>query len=292
MKTHNFVSVRLFGGLGNQIFQYMAGMSLAVDRECDLHVDSSWLQDGYTHEESTISEFIFFQPDHKYERKHRNLLHLYFDRLATVAARKSAFLARLLGIHAPKSAGFEDLSELEIGTQLRGYYQSPRYFMKLADSGVISEASFELLEPSQEFDSLATQLRKSGYIAIHVRGGDYLHNKAGYIQMTTEYYLDALSLLDSKYNDLPKWVFTDDENHARNLLASIPNLNFIEDKIITAAETLILMSSADAIVCANSTFSYWAALISGKTSSIIAPRSWMEKTNQPVDFFPTGWQII
>ena len=65
MKTNNFVSVRLFGGLGNQIFQYMAGKSLAIDRNCDLHIDSSWLRDGYAHKNSTISEFKFFQPDYR-----------------------------------------------------------------------------------------------------------------------------------------------------------------------------------------------------------------------------------
>jgi hypothetical protein len=292
MKSYDFVCVRLFGGLGNQLFQYMAGRSLAIDRNCDLHIDSSWLRDGYTHEKSTISEFKFFLPDYIHEKKHRNLLHLYFERFVTVASRNSAFLARLLRIHAPKSVGFEDLSELNMGTQLRGYYQSPRYFKKLADSGVISEDSFELLEPSQQFDSITVQLQKSGYIAIHVRGGDYLHNNSGYILLTKEYYLNAFSLLNSKYGDLPKWVFTDDEKHARNLFASIPNLNFFDNKAMTAAETMILMSRADAIICANSTFSYWASLISGKTSSIVVPRSWMEKTIQPEDFFPAGWQII
>lgn len=292
MKTNNFVSVRLFGGLGNQIFQYMAGKSLAMDQNRDLHIDSSWLRDGYTHEKSTISEFKFFQPDYEYEKKHRNRLHLYFDRLATVASRKSAVAARKLKIHAPNNPGFEDLSELENGIQLRGYYQSPHYFNKLANSGVISEASFELREPSQEFNSLATQLQGSGYIAIHVRGGDYLQKKSGYIQLTGEYYLNAFNLLDPTFGHLPKWVFTDDENHARKLFCSIPNLIFFDDKTITAAETMVLMSRADAIICANSTFSYWASLISGKTSSIVVPKSWMEKTNQPKDFFLAGWQTI
>lgn len=292
MKSNNFVSVRLFGGLGNQIFQYMAGKSIAMDQNWDLHIDSSWLRDGYTHEKATISEFKFYQPDYKYEKKHRNRLHLYLDRLATVASRESAFAARILKIHAPSNTGFEDLSELESGIQLRGYYQSPHYYKKLANSGVISEDSFDLVEPSQEFNSLATQLQRSGYIAIHVRGGDYLQNKSGYTQLTREYYLKAFNLLDPTYGHLPVWVFTDDESYARKLFCSIPYLNFFVNKTLTAAETMVLMSRADAIICANSTFSYWAGLISGKTSSIVVPKSWMEKTIQPEDFFLAGWQTI
>ena len=292
MKSNDFVSVRLFGGLGNQIFQYMAGKSLAIDRNCHLHIDSGWLRDGYSHEKSTISDFKFFQPDHHYEQMHRNLIHLYIDRIATVFARNSKVVARLLRINAPKSVGFEDLSEIECGTQLRGYYQSPRYFEKLVDSGVISQASFELLQPSKAFKLLASQLETSGYIAIHVRGGDYLNKKSGYVELPVKYYLDALSLLESKYGHLPKWVFTDDEEHARKLFASVLGLNYITNESMSAAESMILMSKADAIVCANSTFSYWASLINGQSSSIVLPRTWMEKTSQPEDFFMIGWQVI
>ena len=292
MKSNDFVSVRLFGGLGNQIFQYMAGKSLAIDRNCHLHIDSGWLRDGYSHEKSTISDFKFFQPDHHYEQMHRNLIHLYIDRIATVFARNSKVVARLLRINAPKSVGFEDLSEIECGTQLRGYYQSPRYFEKLVDSGVISQASFELLLPSKAFKLLASQLETSGYIAIHVRGGDYLNKKSGYVELPVKYYLDALSLLESKYGHLPKWVFTDDEEHARKLFASVLGLNYIANESMSAAESMILMSKADAIVCANSTFSYWASLINGQSSSIVLPRTWMEKTSQPEDFFMIGWQVI
>jgi hypothetical protein len=292
MKSDDFVSVRLFGGLGNQIFQYMAGKSLAIDRNCQLHVDSGWLRDGYSHEKSTISEFKFFLPEHQYEQMHRNRIHLYIDRLATVFARNSRVVARLLRINAPKSVGFEDLTEIECGTQLRGYYQSPRYFEKLVNSGVISQASFELLQPSKAFKLLASQLETSGYIAIHVRGGDYLNKKSEYVELPIDYYLDALNLLDTKYGHLPKWVFTDDEDHARKLFASVIGLNFIENESMTAAESMILMSRADAIICANSTFSYWASLINGQASSIVLPRTWMERTSQSEDFFINGWQVI
>jgi hypothetical protein len=292
MKSADFVSVRLFGGLGNQLFQYMAGKSLSIDRNCHLHIDSGWLRDGYSHEKSTISEFKFFLPDQQYEQMHRNLMHLYIDRLSTVFARNSRVVARLLRINAPKSVGFEDLSEIECGTQLRGYYQSPRYFEKLLNSGVISQASFELLQPGKTFKLLASQLETSGYIAIHVRGGDYLNKKSEYVELPLQYYLDALNLLDTKYGHLPKWVFTDDEEHARKLFASVVGLNFIQNESMTAAESMILMSRADAIICANSTFSYWASLINGQTSSIVLPRSWMERTSQPEDFFINGWQVI
>jgi hypothetical protein len=292
MKSNNFVSVRLFGGLGNQIFQYMAGKSFAMDRNCNLHIDSGWLRHGYSHEKSTISEFKFFLPDRQYERMHYNKMHLYMNRLATVVARNSKFAAKQLRINAPKSVGFQDFAEIESGTELRGYYQSPRYFEKLVNSGVISEASFELLQPGQAFKSLSAKLQTTGYIAIHVRGGDYLNKKSNYVKLSKDYYLNALGLIETKYGHLPKWVFTDDEEHARKLFASHLGLNFIENKRMTAAESMVLISRADAIISANSTFSYWASLINWHKSTIVIPRNWLKKHNQPEDFFLRSWKVI
>jgi hypothetical protein len=292
MKSDESVSVRLFGGLGNQIFQYMAGKSLAMALSCSLCVDTSWLKSGYSHEKSSIKEFDFYSPDYEYGQAHKNTLHLYSDRLATVAARTSTTLASWLRINAPKNVGYEDLSRLNRGVQLRGYYQSPQYFLKLVELGAISKESFELLHPSVEFKKKSARIPRVGFIAVHVRGGDYLQKNSDYRELGGDYYESALNSFRSEIKDLPKWVFTDDEPHARKVLASIPDLNFLESESLTAAENMILMSKAHGIVGANSTFSYWSSLISRQDSSIIVPKNWVKSKSQPEDFFPAEWRLI
>jgi len=292
MKSDDFISVRLFGGLGNQIFQYMAGKSLAVDLKCSLHINTSWLQDGFTHENSSITEFKFYRPDLEFGQIHKNTAYLYLDRSVTVLSRNSPALSNLLRINAPRGVGYEDLSKLNRGVQLRGYYQSPQYFMKLMESGVVSKESFELLEPGEKFKKECAQIPRDGFVAVHVRGGDYLQKNSDYRELSSDYYETALDSFGNEVRNLPKWVFTDDESHAKKVLASIPNLNFLEKKSITAAETMILMSKAKGIVGANSTFSYWSSIISGEDSSIFVPKRWMKRNSQPEDFFPTRWQLI
>ena len=292
MKSDDSISVRLFGGLGNQIFQYMAGKSLAVDLKCSLHIDTSWLQDGFTHENSSITEFNFYRPDYEFGHAHKNTAHLYLERLVTVASRNSTVLSNLLRINAPRGVEYEDLSRLNRGVQLRGYYQSPQYFMKLMESGVVSMESFGLLEPGENFKKECSQIPRDGFIAVHVRGGDYLQKNSDYRELSSDYYETALNSFGSEVRNLPKWVFTDDESHAKKVLASIPNLNFLEKKSLTAAESMILMSKAKGIVGANSTFSYWSSIISGENSLIFAPKRWMKKNSLPDNFFPTGWQLI
>ena len=164
--------------------------------------------------------------------------------------------------------------------------------MKLVESSAISKDSFKLLHPSEVFKNECLRIPREGFIAVHVRGGDYLQKNSDYRELPSDYYRSALNSLGNEVGNLPKWVFTDDQSHAKKVLASIPNLNFIENKSLTAAESMILMSKAEGIVGANSTFSYWSSVISAKDSSIIFPKNWIKSKSQSEDFFPIGWQLI
>jgi hypothetical protein len=292
MGQKEYISVRLFGGLGNQIFQYMAGKYLASERSYQLYVDTSWLQDGYTHLNSSISEFQFYKPDLEYGLKHKNFLHLYSDRLATIAARNIPVVAKFGKINAPKTTGFEDFTTVKLGVQLRGYYQSMEYLVRLMESGEISNSSFELNKPSESFNSIRNQVPTGGFLAVHVRGGDYLKRNTAYVQLTSEYYKDAIDSVRDICGNLPIWVFTDDFDYAKKTLSLFSDLYYVDNKLTSAAESMKLMSLAKGIVCANSTFSYWASVISDKASLIVAPNSWIKSHEQPADFFPKGWKLI
>ena len=292
MEQDKFISVRLFGGLGNQIFQYMAGKLLASERNLLLYVDTSWLQDGYTHLNSNISEFQFYKPDREFGHKHKNPLHLYMDRFVTIAARNIPIVARVGRINAPRSAGYEDFTKVKPGVQLRGYYQSPQYFAWLMKTGEITMSSFDLNNPSESFNSIKNQVPSQGFLAVHVRGGDYLKENSSYVQLTSEYYIKAISVVSETCGSLPVWVFTDDVDYAKQILSSFSDLFYVDGKLTTAAEEMKLMSMAKGIVCANSTFSYWASLISDSASPIVAPNSWIKAHEQPEDFFPKSWKLI
>jgi hypothetical protein len=292
MEQEEYISVRLFGGLGNQIFQYMAGKWLASERNCRLYVDTSWLQDGYSHLNSSVSEFQFYKPDREYGLEHKNSLYLYLDRLVTIAARNFPVVAKFGKINAPRTAGFEDLTTEKFGVQLRGYYQSPQYFAKLMKSGDISNSSFELNKPSESFNSIRNQVPTRGFLAVHVRGGDYLRKNTAYVQLTSKYYKDAIDSVRDICGNLPIWVFTDDVDYAKKTLSSFSGLYYVNNKSISAAESMKLMSLAKGIVCANSTFSYWASVISDSASLIVAPNSWIKTHEQPDDFFPKEWKLI
>lgn len=292
MRDSGFVVTRLFGGLGNQIFQYMAGRWLASELECDFKLDLRWINSGYSHLNSSIAAFEMYQSVEKWQMNQLSAIELYRERSKTVLARKSRIYSQFSKIHAPVSPGFSDISKLKPGSQLRGYYQTPYFFNQLVENGVVNLEDFRLVQPSQSYSKYESEIPNSGFIAVHVRGGDYLVKNSIYRQLGSEYYELSLEMIQNKYPNLPIWIFTDDQNFSEAFLFSNDSHTYVDNKNLSPAETLKLMSRATAIVCANSTFSYWASMISKKETMIVAPGKWLKNMEQDTDFFPKGWILL
>jgi hypothetical protein len=129
------------------------------------------------------------------------------------------------------------------------------------------------------------------FIAIHVRGADYLQNTHIYHQLTQKYYSNSLIEIKSRLKDIKVYVFSDDITFAKNLLKDYSELEFIDQTGLRASEAMTLMSLAKGIVIANSTFSYWAAMMNTK-NQVVAPKFWYENRLVDKDLYPPRWTII
>lgn len=292
MKRAPGVSVRLFGGIGNQIFQYMAGKSLAHERNVPLYIDNNWIIDGYSHAKSTITEFKFYKPDAEFGLGHRNKIHLYVDRISTVAARNSSLFANFSRINSPRNFGYVDLSKIDSKVQLRGYYQSPIYFQNLLKEGLITKDELDIIDPSLNFGKSVEGFSKEKFIAIHVRGGDYLKKNSPYVKLDVSYFRKAINFAIEELGNLQMWVFSDDIEYAQSIFSNFKNLNYFNVDGLSAAETLKIISKANAIVSANSTFSYWAGLMSEPQTIVFAPKIWLTSEIQSEEFFPKDWKLL
>ncbi len=270
----------------------MAAKWLAEKNNWKLAVDTTWLKDGYTHLNSNVSSFRLYAPELEFGTAHTSVSQLYLDRFKTIAAQKSSSFAAYSRIHSPKILGYVDLRNIQSEYQLRGYYQTPRYFAELLKSGVLESNCFELVNPSLAFNQMCFELPRNGFIAIHVRGGDYRKKGSPYLALNGDYYEMALGLSFELNPNLPKLVFTDDVPAAKEVLSGITNLAFVNDDLLSAAEIMIIMSKASGIITANSTFSYWAAMISSGQSLVVSPKRWMKNERHDEDFFPDKWKTI
>ena len=90
---------------------------------------------------------------------------------------------------------------------------------------------------------------------------------------------------------VPYSTSDDDAEYARSIFSSDIGFEFLNQKGLRASEAMILMSSAKGIITANSTFSYWAAMINAG-NHIYAPKFWYTNTEADGNLYPPHWKIV
>lgn len=182
----------------------------------------------------------------------------------------------------------------------KGYFQSYKYF----------EHNFEMImgqlqfrEKQQEVLSKHQHLFKKKTIAMHFRMGDYLAIQNYHPIASAQYYHDALLCLEKKlenirdnYDILYFCQKQDVEIVARYISAINVKRNYSFIKVadeIEDWEQLLLMSSCDHFVIANSTFSWYGAYMCKKDDKIvIRPSIWFGealKHKDTKDVCPPDW---
>lgn len=279
------VTVRVNGGLGNQLFQYAAARSLALDRRAKLMLDLSFY-DKRRHRSYQLNEFAIRADNissvHRFRWVH--------------SLRKLG--NRLLRLDAPEY--FEPhfqfdrgLQNLEVPCVLNGYFQSPYYFQHHAET-----IRQELRPPeiqTEESRHLAEVLASPDSVSVHVRRGDYVTNAKAhqvFAECGADYYRRALERVPQGG---PVVVFSDDIAWAQDNLPKVREFIFAGHSGSTGRrsnlEDLWLMTRAEHHIIANSTFSWWGAwLAENQQGTTIAPDQWFrESREKSVDLIPGHW---
>jgi len=288
MKVPGEIRVRLFGGLGNQFFQYFAGLDISNSRKLHLKIDARWIEDSYSHKFSDIRDFKFINSVSVVTQKNSGSLCFMLERLKTFFAAKSNLASSLFGLHSPKHPGYVPVINVKSSIELRGYYQTYKYYENAL--GNFNNQDWSLNSESNIFLDKRSFLTAQPFIALHVRGGDYLKNVSLYHQLDSKYYLDSLSHLRIQLGNLRVFVFSDEIAYAKNLLKTIVGIEFLDQEGLRASESMILMSLAEGLIIANSTFSYWSAILSDGCV-VVAPRKWYISSEISEGFYPPEWKV-
>jgi hypothetical protein len=185
----------------------------------------------------------------------------------------------------------QNIFNLPKGTILNGYFQTYKYF----DNVKYIISSINLKNPSNWFLQRTNEITEYETLVIHVRRGDYENYANKYGLLSSEYYKRAIAKIDGIKPNLKVWVFSDDIAKAKSLLG-----NFVPDDTVWVdpkeveddAEALLLMSKSHAIITANSTFSWWAAMLSTQESIVVAPSKWYKNMKDPNELIPPNWITI
>jgi len=295
------IVMRLSGGLGNQMFQYSLGRSLSIKNNTDLYLDIDELAKKESSRKYELGVF-----DIKAKTANNDTYKLLGipnpNRRSPISIFRKQFLIsrqKTKPISERKfiiESGFlfeADINKSVNNSYLSGIWQSEKYFTDHAD---IIRQDFTLNQWSKLALAFKKQISdKIGGVpvSIHIRRGDYMtdvktNSKHGLL--TLEYYRKAVGQIRSQVTNPVFYVFSDDIEWCKSNLDFISPIVFVSDPKLSSAEELLLMSTCDHNIIANSTFSWWGAwLNTNQNKTVITPANWFKTETDTKDLIPDNW---
>ena len=290
------IVVRLFGGLGNQMFQYATARRLALLHAAELRFDLSWFDTQALRTPDLVQ--LRIAATRADDRPPLPLIPAEWTGASRVARLRRKLLSRRSGWHlvVESCPGVFDPSVLSAPDQalLIGYWQSERYFEGM-EQGLRNEfAPRQSLTPGAAV--LRDEILAAGGVSVHVRRGDYAANQQSQAHglCPPEYYRRAMSLLDDKLGAPQYFVFSDDPGWVAEQIRH-PRIRLVsQDAGLAAYEELTLMTHCRAHVTANSSFSWWGAWLGrNPAKTVIAPKTWFaDAALRSDDIVPESWLRI
>ncbi|WP_247236066.1 alpha-1,2-fucosyltransferase [Telluribacter sp. SYSU D00476] len=290
------ITIKLKGGLGNQLFQYATARALAVKHQTRVAFDLSFLLKREADAPHTFREYelaaLTIPPVEP------SLIEKLAFGLMDIPARKllQRIVRRVIAgkVYNEKSFSYDPAIESRTAarTYLNGYFPSERYFKSIEPL-----LRTELRFIGQPDASVVHRIRNSCSVSMHVRRGDYLTNPSArqyHGLCSPDYYRRAVAYLASKRPDIHIFVFSDDLPWARQHISFPHPIDFVEGNLgANSYLDMQLMSMCQHHIIANSSFSWWGAWLNPSPDKIvIAPKRWFaDETaqSQTQDIVPDSW---
>lgn len=291
MKKNN-VTVGLIGGIGNQLFQYYAGLYLARKNCTELILDFSKIGKAGTNHAGSIKDLDFAYDFFEHESKGSKLAEIRWrlhQKMSRDFSPIQKFSVGLLGIYQSNVIGYDsELEKLESPIVIRGYFQTWRYYYH---AKLLNIPPVGLASPTTWYQSQLAKIESNQPVGIHIRRGDYRNLGETFGLLSAEYYSRALLKLNSVGAGNGVYVFSDDINQAKKLLSGL-NYDFyfvVPPESSSPAESLLLMSKCSSLVIANSSFSWWGGMLGSERRTVIAPDKWFRGLDDPEELLPNSW---
>ena len=310
-KTYLFLT----GGLGNQLFQMAAALSLGHQSEIVLDVTSGNPRNG-SHEladlfsifsglgvsvetkkriplSSKIGGYVLrsgaepkgLETNKLYQRIIRLISSIYF----------SILKHKLIVVRANVGVGYSKIkTNSKLSTFLFGYFQSYKWVEQEQVREFMN--SLTVQNPSEDYQDMMREIMHVHPIVMHIRRGDYAF-EPNFGVLSHSYYENSLENIRNLGIEQEVWVFTDDPDWARIVTSSRTfvgeKIRLVDDSNLSTGEIFDLMRCGSAYVIANSSFSWWAAYLSRtKGAPVVAPKPWFVGIPEPDSLIPASWKRV
>lgn len=274
------IVVRIWEGLGNQMFQYAFARALQehTKDKVYLEINRLWrtkfddedlgVERDYGLNNMNISLKVV--DDKQCKRWNYCKQEGAKDKVCFWLASKG--LGRYIFLTDKNNKYSYDKSFFEVNRNayIMGHFFNKKYYDKIKD---ILIEEFTLKKDIQIDNSLREVLQLDGVVSLHIRRGDYV--KRGTCLPFDRYYRRAMEFIKHKVKEPFFLIFTDDVKWVNDNL-HISNSMVVSNDDWSDCEELQIMSKCKNNIIANSTFSYWAAWLNKNPHKIvIVPQGWM-----------------
>lgn len=271
------VTVRVRGGMGNQLFIYAFGYARARESGERLVLDLSSYKSGYFRgymldnfnlDDCDITGIRY--PDNRLGYK----LHKTFLQQRYCYIREKDYPQKTDGISEKDRHRF----------YFHGFWQNKNFFRGFEED---IARQFTPKSISERVRGFSKEINGRNSVAVHIRRGDYLDigwgTDGGYYEKAFEYM--AASIPKPEF-----YFFSDDMEWTEKKFGGKPNFHFVSGREgLTDLDEFFAMSECSHNIIANSSFSWWAAWLNRNPGKIV---TFPARCKGPVFFRPEGWQLI
>jgi hypothetical protein len=296
-----YLVVALQGGLGNQLFQYAAGLGIAAGTGARLTFDPSGVDDrehwlpalvGDDYREATRAELLRVGVAHSasptFDAVTRRLLGPALDAGRRVRGRTARVVrpAALVDVAVYDEA----VLAVDLPVYLDGWFQTERWFTHVADH-IAARLLGRLPEASRP------GLRAAGpTVAVSFRRGDYV--RWGW-QLPLGYYEHALALVAERVPGAQFVLLGDDPEFLAFAIPWVARFGPAVSAYDSGADELghlALAAACDHAVIANSSFAWWGAWLGDHAPGRAPDRLVVAPADYPArfgaDVLASGWLSV
>lgn len=285
------VIVKIYGGLGNQMFQYAFYKSLC-SYYSEVYTDTYSFKPSWVFDEVKLSQVF----ENVLIDDRQNLKSIKLIPKNNLITRVMKFLHLNKKIHFyEKSFLYNDLVfNLNGDIYFEGYWQTEKYFFDIQEQ-IRHSFKFRTISDDKNLKFLH-QIVNEESVSIHIRKGkDYLNNPLVFNTCELEYYSNAIKIIKEKVDSPRFYIFSDNPDWV------LEHLNFLDFTIVDWNSTIgknnyvdmQLMSNCKHNIIANSSYSWWGAWLNENNEKIvICPRRWFNSSKKRFntrDLTPSTW---
>jgi len=286
------IVVKVYGGLGNQMFQYAFYLYLKKYND-EVYLD--------------ISDYKVHKHHHGFELDHTfaNLKYDILDgrELKRFRVNPNTLFRRVFNkmfdiqlVHGheirehPARMVIEPCTYCE-DIYFNGFWANRRYIDEVEEASQIFVFKYE---PEGKNRYLFEKIKNSYSVSVHVRRGDFL--KDGNIAdcCNLSYYQRAFDFFLERDRNSMFVVFSDDIEWARENLTFAKNITYVDwNTGENSSRDMQMMSLCKNNIIANSTFSWWGGRLNANSDKlIIAPKIWSKRKKGMSPIIYEDWILL